>query len=46
MVVGSPPDYTDYSEDTEDTEDVEDSERQDSEGVDIRKLDKIEMSNN
>ena len=40
MVVGSPPDYTDYSEDTED------SERQDSEGVDIRKLDKIEMSNN
>ena len=43
MVVGSPPDYTDYSEDTED---VEDSERQDSEGVDIRKLDKIEMSNN
>ena len=43
MVVGSPPDYTDYSEDTED---VEDSERQDSEGVDIRKLDKIEMSCN
>ena len=43
MVVGSPPDYTDY---TEDTEDGEDSESQDSEGVDIRKLDKIEMSNN
>ena len=40
MVVGSPPDYTDYSEDTED------SESQDSEGVDIRKLDKIEMSCN
>lgn len=40
MVVGSPPDYTDYSEDGED------SERQDSEGVDIRKLDKIEMSCN